>query len=154
MRHGRLPLHSAQRRAQLLSATQVAAIAFVTLALVLAGADVLMTSYRGGVLLAIAVLGAIGLSALHACLVRCSQTAFRWSLVALGCLAAVAVITRMFAHPAAVAVILSLSALVAMLLSIQASSPRVRAGIIDAIDKDTQARMARARALSFADTDR
>jgi hypothetical protein len=40
----------------------------------------------------------------------------------------------------------------AMVLSVLASRPRVRASIIAAIDKDIEARTARARALGLADT--
>ncbi len=136
-------------------------------------------SYRGWALFGIVVIGAIAFSGLHAYLVRANRAAFRWSLVAPACLVAAQVIFWTFTYPMnvltdnwtvmpfdlegarrqwefshAAASVFNLGALVAMVLSVQASRPCASAGIIDAIGKDVEARMARERALSFADLDR
>lgn len=140
---------------------------------------VAQASYRGWALFGIVVVCAIAVSGLHAYLVRCNSAAFRWSLIVLACLAVAQVVfwtltypmnvltdnwTVMptdieaarrqweFSHAAASA--FNFMALVAMVLSIQASRPYVGAWIIAAIGKDIEVRMARERALSFADLDR
>ena len=192
MRHERLPLRAAQQRAQVLSATQLVGIVFLTLVLVPAGAHlfelpnklamtphdylVAQASYRGWALFEIVVAGAIALSGLHAYLVRANRAAFRWSLIALACLAAAQIIFWTFTYPVNVLTdnwtsmpvdlesarrqwefshaaesTFDFTALVAMLLSVLASRPCAGAGIIAAIGKDIEARMARERALSFAD---
>ena len=153
MRHDPTPLHSAREREQLLSATRLLAILLLALALTLVGAHALTTTDRGWQWFGVAIVGAIGLCALHAYLVRCSQTAFHWSLIALGCLSTALLALAGSANTAPAAGSLSLAALVTMLLSIQASRPNLRACIIDAIGKNIEARMARARALSFTDTE-
>ena len=153
MRHDPTPLHSAREREQLLSAARLLAILLLALALALVGAHALTTTDRGWQWFGVAIVGAIGLCALHAYLVRCSQTAFHWSLIALGCLLTALLALAGSANTAPAAGSLSLAALVTMLLSIQASRPNLRACIIDAIGKNIEARMARARALSFTDTE-
>ncbi len=192
MRHERLPLRAARQRAQVLSATQFVCIVFLTVALVPAGAHlfelpnklamaphdylVAQASYRGWALFGIVVAGAVALSGLHAYLVRANRAAFRWSLIALACLAAAQIIFWTFTNPVNVLTdnwtsmpadlesarrqwefshaaesTFDFAALVAMLLSVLASRPCAGAGIIAAIGKDIEARMARERALSFAD---
>jgi hypothetical protein len=153
MRREPTPLHSAREREQLLSATRILAILLLALALTLVSAHALSTTHRGWQWFGAAVAGAMGLCALHAYLVRGSQAAFRWSLVALVCLSAAPLVLAAPANPTPVAGSLSLAALVGMLLSIQASRPSLRASVIDAIGKDIEARMARARALGFAETE-
>ncbi len=136
-------------------------------------------SYRGWALFGIVVVGAIAVSGLHAYLVRANHAAMRWSLVALACLAAAQAIFWTFTYPMnvltdnwtampadlesarrqwefshAAASVFNFAALVAMVLSVQASRPCAGAVIIEAIGKDVEVRMARARALSFADVDR
>ena len=153
MRHDRIRLHTAREREQLLSATRLLAILLLALALALVGAHALSMTDRGWQWFGVAIVGAVGLCALHAYLVRSSKGAFRRSLVALGCLSAVPLALAVSVNTTPVAGSLSLVALVMMLLSIQASRPGLRACIIDAIGKDVEARMARARALSFGQTE-
>ncbi len=189
MRHEPLPLQSAQQRARWLSVTQLMGVIFLTLALVPAGAHlfelpnkislapsdymIVQASYRGWALFGVVVAGAIVMSGLHAYLVRASRPAWRWSLVALGCIAATQIVFWTFTFPInvltdnwttmpadldwarrqwefshAAASAFNLAALVALVLSIQASRPYMGAGIIEAIGKDIEARMARDRALN------
>ena len=117
MRHDPTPLHSAREREQLLSATQLLAILLLALALTLVGAHALTTTDRGWQWFGVAIVGAIGLCALHAYLVRCSQTAFHWSLIALGCLSTALLAVAGSANTAPAAGSLSLAALVTMLFS-------------------------------------
>lgn len=148
MNHERLPLQAAQYRAQLLSATQILAIVVLTIVLVIMAAHVFaFHGSRVWAVLSVIPVGALALLALHAYLVRCSRTAFRWSLAALACLAAAQIVILRSHDPATISGTFSVASFMAMVLSVQASRPRVRAGIIDAIDKDVEARMARARAL-------
>ena len=79
---------------------------------------------RGWQWFGVAIVGAVGLCALHAYLVRSSKAAFRRSLVALGCLSAAPLALAVSVNTTPVAGSLSLVALVMMLLSIQASRPR------------------------------
>ena len=154
MRHERLPLQAAQQYAQLLAATQVLGVVVLALGLALMGAHVLaFHSPRAWAVLSGIATGALALVALHAYLVRCSRAAFGWSLVALACLMVAQIVLLRSHDAAALSGAFSVAALMAMMLSVLASRPRVRASIIAAIDKDIEARTARARALSFADTD-
>jgi hypothetical protein len=137
MGRDRLPLQAAQQRAQLLSATQRLGIVVLTLALALIAAQlsapVLPRTWAVFELIAV---GALALLTLHTYLVRGSHTPFRWSLTALGCLAAAQLVLLRSHDPGALSGTLSVAALTAMVLSVLASRPRVRAGIIDAIDKE------------------
>jgi hypothetical protein len=195
MRFERLSLLGTQQRARLLSATQLAGILVLALALVPAAAHlfelpnklamsphdylIAQASYRGWALFGIAVVSAIALCGLHAYLVRSNRIAFRWSLVAFACLVATQLIFWGFTHPInvltdnwtltptdieaarrqwefshAAASVFDFAALVAMVLAVQASRPCVGPGIIEAIGRDIEARLARERALGFADFDR
>ena len=96
-------------------AAQFVCIVFLTVALVPAGAHlfelpnklamaphdylVAQASYRGWALSVIVVAGAVALSGLHAYLVRANRAAFRWSLIALACLAAAQIIFWTFTNP-------------------------------------------------------
>ena len=133
-------------------------------------------SYRGWALFGIVVVGAIALSGLHAYLVRTNRAAFRWSVIAVACLVAAQLIFWSFTYPVnvltdnwtsmppdveaarrqwefshAAASVFNFGALVAMVLSVQASRPCIGAGILEAIGRDIEARLARERALSLAD---
>jgi len=146
MRHERLPLQAAQQRAQLLLATQGLGIVALTAAPLFA-----VLSPRDWAASSFVAVAALALLA-QAYLVNGSRVAFQWSLAALACLAPAQ--TLIWLHdPAVLSGTLSVAALAAMVLSVLTSRPRVRACIIAAIDKDIEARMARARALSFAAVD-
>jgi hypothetical protein len=153
MRGERPPFQSVQNRARLLMGIQLLAMMAVATALGLDAADVLAPSHRSATSFGIAVLVAAAVVAVNTYLVRGCQVAFRWSLVALGCLSTAPLALAAATNPTRVAGSISLAAMVAMLLSIQASRPSVRACIIEAVGKDIEARMARARALSFAEPD-
>lgn len=195
MRHERLHLRAAQKRARLLSLTQLAAIVLLTLTLLpaaphlfelpnklaLAPHDYLVaqSSYKGWALFGFAIAGAVAVLALHAYLVQANPLALRWSLVALGCLVAAQIIFWTLTYPMNVltdnwtampadleaarrqwefshvaASVFDFSALIAMIVSMQASRPCLGPGIVAAIGRDIDVRLARARALNLAGPDR
>ncbi len=153
MRQRRLPLQSAQQRAHLLCATQVLAIAFMASALALTHVQLPMRSYGVGPLSDITASGAVSFSVLHAYLIRGSTAALRWSLLAALCLAAAPIMGTIASQHTAWTP-LTVVALASMAAAIQASHPGLRAGILDAIGRDIEARMARQRALSYPHIDR
>lgn len=195
MRHERLHLQAAQKRARILSLTQLAAIVLLAITLLPAAAHlfelpnkltlaprdylIAQSSYRGWALFGFVIAGAIAVSALHAYLVRANPLALRWSLVALACLAGAQIIFWSFTYPMnvltdnwtalpadleaarrqwefshAAASVFDFGALVAMIVSVQASRPCLGPGIAAAIGRDIDVRMARARASNLAEADR
>ena len=195
MRHERLHLQAAQKRARLLSLVQLAAIVLLTLALLPAAAHlfelpnklalaphdylIAQSSYRGWALFGFVIAGAVAASALHAYLVKANPPALRWSLIALACLAGAQIIFWTFTYPInvltdnwtvmpadleavrrqwefshAAASLFDFAALVAMVVSVQASRPCLGPGIVAAIGRDIDVRMARARALGLGEADR
>jgi hypothetical protein len=140
---------------------------------------VAQSSYRGWALFGFVVAGAVAVSALHAYLVKASPLALRWSLVVLACLATAQIIFWTFTYPMnvltdnwtampadleaarrqwefshAAASVFDFAALIAMILSMQASRPCLGTGIVAAVGQDIDVRMARARALSLAEAER
>jgi hypothetical protein len=137
------------------------------------------SSYRGWALFGFAVAGAFAASTLHAYLVKASPLALRWSLVVLACLATAQIIFWTFTYPMnvltddwtampadldaarrqwefshAVASVFDFAALVAMIVSVQASRPCLGSGIVAAVGRDIDVRKARARALNLVEADR
>jgi hypothetical protein len=137
------------------------------------------SSYRGWALFGFAVAGAIVASTLHAYLVKASPLALRWSLVVLACLATAQIIFWTFTYPMnvltdnwtaipadleaarrqwefshAAASVFDFAALVAMIVSVQASRPCLGSGIVAAVGRDIDVRKARARALNLVEADR
>ena len=137
------------------------------------------SSYRGWALFGFAVAGAFAASTLHAYLIKASHLALRWSLIVLTCLVTAQIIFWTFTYPMnvltdnwtampadleaarrqwefshAVASVFDFAALVAMIVSVQASRPCMGSGIVAAVGRDIDVRKARARALNLVEVDR